>query len=109
VLERHCKAVGRDPGTIIKTRLGGLVIGKTQGDAERIFKTVSSQRGMDAAQLRAMYVAGDPDSVAEQVQRYLDAGLDGMIFNLPYAEDEEHIDLAGRTLARLGQPAPAGR
>src|SRR5207253_8520163 len=26
VLARHCEALGRDPGTIVKTRLGSLII-----------------------------------------------------------------------------------
>lgn len=35
VLERHCEAIGRDPATITKTRLGGLVIAETAEQAER--------------------------------------------------------------------------
>ncbi len=31
VLEGHCEAIGRDPAEITKTRLGGLVIGETDG------------------------------------------------------------------------------
>src|SRR2546426_1075967 len=36
-LERHCEAVGRDPRTIVKTRLGSLIIGKTDAEAERLY------------------------------------------------------------------------
>ena len=35
VLERHCQAVGRDPKTIVKTRLGSLIIRESDADARR--------------------------------------------------------------------------
>src|SRR5437667_5055417 len=35
VLHRHCEAVGRDPNTIIKTRLGSLIIRGTDAEGER--------------------------------------------------------------------------
>jgi hypothetical protein len=41
--------------------------------------------------------------VLEQVDAFLEAGLDGMLFSLPDAHDLEPVELAGRTLAsRLG-------
>jgi len=33
------------------------------------------------------------------------AGLDGLIFNMPHMKDPEALELAGRTLAGLRQPA----
>ena len=52
-----------------------------------------------------MFIAGDPDSVTREAQALLDAGLDGLIFNMPHVEDPEAIDLAGRTLAGRLEPA----
>ena len=46
-------------------------------------------------------VVGDPERVAEQVQAYLDAGLDGVAFHMPDAERIEHVQLAGETLSKL--------
>ena len=40
-----------------------------------------------------------------EVETFLDAGLDGMIFNMPHVEDPDAIELAGQTLAGLGQSA----
>ena len=57
--------------------------------------------------MRAMFMVGGPDRVAEQAQHLLDAGLDGLIFNMPHMEDPEAIALAGKTLAGLRQPAAA--
>ena len=105
VLERHCETVGRDPETIVKTRLGTLLIRKTEAEAERVFQQLLDRPGINQEYVRSVVMVGGPDRVAEQAQQLLDAGLDGLIFNMPHMEDSEAIELAGRTLARLQQPA----
>jgi F420-dependent oxidoreductase-like protein len=107
VLARHCETVGRDPSTIIKTRLGSLIIRKTDAEAERLFEQVLNRPGIDRERMRVTFTVGGPDRVAEQAQQFLDAGLDGLIFNFPHMEDPEAIALAGKTLAGLRQPAAA--
>ncbi|HXN04633.1 MAG TPA: LLM class F420-dependent oxidoreductase [Candidatus Acidoferrum sp.] len=109
VLERHCEAAGRDPSTIIKTRLGSLIIRKSDGEAQRLFEQVLNLPGIDKERVRTSFIAGSPDRVAEQAQQFLDAGLDGLIFNMPRMEDPEAIELAGQTLAGLRQTAAAAR
>jgi len=99
VLERHCEEVGRDPASITKTRLGGLVIADTSAEAERRSRAMMEARGMDEERFRGYVIAGDPDSVREQVSAYLDAGLDGLVFNMNDAQDLEPVRLAGETLA----------
>jgi F420-dependent oxidoreductase-like protein len=98
VLNRHCEAIGRDPAEITKTRLGGLVVAQTNAEAERKARLMAEARGMDAARMRDYLVVGDPDSVCEQLAEYLDAGLDGMIFNMHDAQDLDPVRLAGKTL-----------
>jgi F420-dependent oxidoreductase-like protein len=107
VLERHCETVGRDPGTIVKTRLGSLLIRRTDAEAERLLEQILNRPGIDKDRVRGMVMVGGPDRVAEQAQKPLDAGLDGLIFNMPHMEDPEAIVLAGKTLAGLRQPAAA--
>ncbi len=107
VLDRHCEAEGRDPSTIVKTRLGSLIIRKTDAEAQRLFEQVLSRPGIDKDRMHATFMVGGPDRVAEQAQQFLDAGLDGLIFNMPRMEDPEAIALAGETLASLRQPAAA--
>jgi len=107
VLERHCQTVGRDPSTIVKTRLGSLLIRKTDAEAQRLFEQILKRPGIDQERVRAVFMVGGPDRVAEQAQQLLDAGLDGLIFNMPHMEDPEAIALAGETLAGLRQPATA--
>ena len=60
---------------------------------------MAEARGMAPARYRGYVVAGDPDSVCEQVAAYFDAGLDGMVFNMHDAQDLEPVRLAGKTLS----------
>lgn len=107
VLNRHCETVGRDPNTIIKTRLGSLIIRRTDAEADRAFEHVLNHPGINKDWARAGFTVGGPDRVTEQVQALLDAGLDGVIFNMPHMEIPEFVELAGTTLARQLQTAAA--
>ncbi|HUY05764.1 MAG TPA: LLM class F420-dependent oxidoreductase [Acidimicrobiales bacterium] len=101
VLEDHCETIGRDPTEIAKTRLGGLVIASTNAEAEQKAQRLAKVRNMDEDRLRAYATIGDPDAVCEQISGYLDAGLTGMIFNMPDPDDLDILALAGETLAKI--------
>ena len=98
VLDRHCEAIGRDPSTITKTRLGRLVIAETAEQAERKGREMAQARGMDEERYRGYVILGDPDVVCEQISAYLDAGLDGLVFNMHDAQALDPVRLAGTTL-----------
>src|SRR5260370_40229756 len=89
VLERHCQTVGRDPSTIVKTRLGSLLIRKTEAEAQRLFEHILKRPGIDQERVRAVFMVGGPDRVAEQAQHLLNAGLGGRVFNMPPLEYRE--------------------
>jgi F420-dependent oxidoreductase-like protein len=95
VLADHCHQVGRDPAEIVKTRLGGLVIAPTLDEAKQHVEAlgISDQR-------RATLTWGDPETVVEQARTFLDAGMDGLIFNMPTGSTPEDVALAGRTLSQ---------
>jgi F420-dependent oxidoreductase-like protein len=107
VLEGHCERLGRDPAEITKTRLGTIVIGATHEEAERKLDFLRQRPGM-REEILATVVAGDPDTVVEQAEGLLDAGMDALIFNSPDAHDTETVALIGETLApvmdRRGAP-----
>ena len=97
VLARHCEKIGRDPAEITKTRLGTLVIAPTQEEAEAKVPRLIA-RGADEGRLRGAALVGGPVRVAEEVAALLDAGLDGLMFNLPDADDLDSVRLAGHVL-----------
>jgi F420-dependent oxidoreductase-like protein len=108
VLEQHCADAGRSPDQITKTRLGTLVAGRDRDAAEEKLAGMLRDRGVDlaslppdaAAGLRARLTVGGPDEIGEEVRAYLDAGLDGLIFNLPDAHDLDSVKLAAEVLSK---------
>jgi F420-dependent oxidoreductase-like protein len=102
VLARHCEEVGRDPGEITKTKLATLVIADTAQAAEQ--KLAPIRERIPEERLKAVILAGDPDSVGEQIAAYREAGLDGLIVNMPDVHDLEAVALAGRVLEAATRP-----
>lgn len=100
VLEGHCEDVGRDPAEITKTRMGTVYIAPTHEEAVAKFEPALASAA-DPDRARAGAFVGDPGEVAEQVQAYLDAGLDGITITLPDVHDIETVKLAGETLGAV--------
>jgi F420-dependent oxidoreductase-like protein len=99
VLERHCADVGRDPAEITKTKLATLVAGRTMEEAQAAAEVASRQRGNMGAAFLSSAVIGNADAIAERVAAHRDAGLDGVIFNLP-DYDLDRVRLAGEAVAK---------
>jgi F420-dependent oxidoreductase-like protein len=98
VLERHCAEVGRDPSEIVKTRLGTLVVGADEAEAERRKAAWQAEKGLDDEGLAMRLTWGSPDTIGERIRPFLDAGLDGLIFNMPTGSTPEDVERAGRAL-----------
>ncbi len=99
VLRGHCADVGRDPGEITTTRLGSLFLTSSAEEAEQ---TAGFLRDAAGADFEERFTVGDPGAVIDQVDALVDAGLDELIFNLPFA-DPATVRRAGELLvARFG-------
>jgi len=109
VLDEHCGRLGREPSDICRTRLGTLVPGRSREEAVATRNDFLARRGMSydglpedlRKRVDAQFILGGPDDIAEQCQALLDAGLDGLIFNLPNAETIESVEIAGEILGRI--------
>jgi F420-dependent oxidoreductase-like protein len=101
VLERHCAELGRDPGEIVKTRTGMLIVAPSAAEAERRAEAARQATGLDEETFQAHCIAGDPEQVAEQAQPLLDAGLDGLMFFTSGLWSAEDVALAGEARAYL--------
>ncbi len=103
VLARHCADVGREPSDIVKTRLGSIIVAATAEEAEGRKAAWQTEKGLDDTSIAMRLTWGDPDTIGERVRTFLDAGLDGLIFNMPTGSTPEDVDRAGRALrAALG-------
>jgi len=83
VLRGHCKDVGRDPAEIVTTRLGTLVLTSSADETER---TEGFLRGMAGEAFAEQFTVGEASQVVDQVAALVDAGLDGLIFNMPLSD-----------------------
>ena len=107
ILDEHCSTLGRDPATICRTRLSTLVLGDTKEQAETVVAgRFGAKKIVDLpedirAQITRMTTYGSAESVSEEIQSLLDAGLTGHIFNLPAAHDIDSVHRAGEVLAPL--------
>lgn len=73
VLRRSCEEVGRDPATLETSTLTTVLIGENAGPDQI------------PAEMKQRMVVGTPDSVADQIKtKVIDAGIDGVIINLPF-------------------------
>jgi F420-dependent oxidoreductase-like protein len=100
VLHGHCETFNRDPAEITKTRLGTLIVHEDHESAQKV-KDARVAAAPDPARAAAMITAGDVDSVGEEIQAYLDAGLDGLVFNMAEVYDLEQVQRAGALLKKL--------
>jgi F420-dependent oxidoreductase-like protein len=99
VLHRHCADVGRDPSEITTSSLGSLFLSSSPEGAEQ---TSSFLRDSAGADFEERFIVGDPPAVLDQVEAAVDAGLDMMIFNMPFA-DAATVRRAGELLvSRFG-------
>jgi len=96
ILDEHCAAEGRDPREITRTALKTLSIGRDVAEAEKKTEPLRARFG---ERFNIIAMAGDPDQVRAHARELREAGLDGLIVNLPDAYDLETVALAGRTLS----------
>jgi alkanesulfonate monooxygenase SsuD/methylene tetrahydromethanopterin reductase-like flavin-dependent oxidoreductase (luciferase family) len=97
VLDEHCAEVGRDPATISRTMFKPVILAKTRHEAEA--EMTPWQRDY---QDQLGFLTGGPDDIAGHVRELLDAGIDGLIVQLPAAHNApDRITEIGYLLAPL--------
>ena len=82
----------------MKTRLGTLVVTATEEEGNERREEFKRTRGIDDAMLPSMLTCGTADEIGDAVQPFFDAGLDGLIFNMPAGSTPEMVELAGSAL-----------
>jgi F420-dependent oxidoreductase-like protein len=103
-LSGACEAIGRDPASITRSVMAGVLVGRDDDEVKRrqhellaAFGNVDA--GEDWFQERAeRWVYGTPDEARAQVQRFEDAGAERMMLQNFIARDLEMVDLLGDVL-----------
>jgi len=104
-LDEACRAIGRDPSTLARSTMAGVLVGRTRGEVQSRERSLLAAFGSDAEtgeawldERRSRWVYGTPDDARAQLARFADAGLDRIMLQdfLPW--DLDHIDVMGQEL-----------
>jgi alkanesulfonate monooxygenase SsuD/methylene tetrahydromethanopterin reductase-like flavin-dependent oxidoreductase (luciferase family) len=104
-LEAACEAIGRDPSTLARSTMSGVLIGRTREEVEAREQALLAAFGTDLEdgeawldERRQRWVYGTPDEAREQLRRFADAGMERIMLQdfLPW--DLDHVDLMGEEL-----------
>jgi len=96
VLREHCRAEGRDYDSILKSKLGHVVI---DDEKEKVMEVI---KGIPEDRRREYLIYGTPDEVRQQVEDFRDAGIEYLIVNLePERELQALETFANEIVKRL--------
>jgi len=87
VLREHCRTVGSDYDSIMKTKLGRVVIEKSK---EKVMEAI---KGLPEDRRREYVIYGTPDEVLQKVEAFQDAGIDYLIVNLEPDREFQSLEL----------------
>src|SRR5215218_10514443 len=81
ILNEHCKSVGRDYDSILKTKLGFIVMDNDKETAEkRVLQQISKVMPKD--QIKEFVIYGTPEDVLKQIELLEEAGIQYFIADL---------------------------
>jgi alkanesulfonate monooxygenase SsuD/methylene tetrahydromethanopterin reductase-like flavin-dependent oxidoreductase (luciferase family) len=104
-LDAACAAIGRDPSTLARSTMAGVLIGRTQEEVTAREQTLLKAFGSDLEdgeswleERRQRWVYGTPDQAREQLGRFAGTGMDRIMLQdfLPW--DLDMVDLMGEEL-----------
>ena len=90
VLREHCKSVGRDYDSILKTKLGFVIIDKDRAMGEKRVQQIS--KVMPEDQIREFVIYGTPEDVLKQMELLEEAGIQYFIADLEPDKEPEALE-----------------
>ena len=102
-LTAACEAAGRDPASLTRSAMVGVLVGASAGELRGREKTVLAALGQDAGsgwldERRQRWIYGTPDDARARIERYAEAGVERMMLQDFVPRDLDMIDLLGREL-----------
>jgi F420-dependent oxidoreductase-like protein len=90
VLKEHCKKVGRDYDSILKTKLGGVLIDNDEEEAKKRVNLIL--KGMSEQQIKEYIIYGTADSVLQQIELLEKVGIQYFIVNLEPSRQFDELE-----------------
>jgi F420-dependent oxidoreductase-like protein len=103
-LTAACEAIGRDPSTIARSTMAGVLIGRDEAEVERRKADLLTAFGNDAGgedwfdAREPRWILGTPDQARAMVDRFAEAGAERLMLQDFIPRDLEMIDLMAEVL-----------
>ena len=91
ILKEHCKSVGRDYNSILKTKLGIIVVEDEKQTAEKKIEQIF--KGMPDEQIREFAIYGTPEDVLRQIELFEQVDIQYLIVDLDPTRELEALDV----------------
>jgi len=91
ILKDHCKSVGRDYDSILKTKLGIIVVDDDTQMAEKKIKQIF--KGMPEEQIREFAIYGTPEDVLREIELFEQFDIQYLIVDLDPSRELEALDV----------------
>jgi len=98
VLKEHCKSVGRDYDSILKTKLGLVLIDKDKEVAKKRMQQIS--KAIPEEQITEFAIYGTREDVLRQIKLLEDAGIQYFIVDLDPARELEALEIFSQDVIR---------
>jgi F420-dependent oxidoreductase-like protein len=106
ILNEHCKSVDRDYDSILKTKLGFVVIDNDKEMAEKRVQQIT--KVIPKEQVGEFIIYGTPDDVLKQIELLEEVGIQYLIVDLePYRELEALEIFGNSSVKKLSRTAKA--
>ena len=106
-LDAACRAAGRDPATLARSAMTGMLIGRDTSSladsVARFMERVGAAGDAEAymAPRRARWVTGTPSEAAERIRAFRDAGAQRLLLQHFLPNEDEPLDLLAEVVASL--------
>jgi F420-dependent oxidoreductase-like protein len=98
ILKEHCRTVGRDYDSILKTKLGVVVIDNNGRDAKKRAK--QAFLGIPESQLSEFAIYGTPEDVRSQIEELEESGIQYLIVDLEPQREFEALQIFADEIIR---------
>jgi F420-dependent oxidoreductase-like protein len=106
-LDEECRAIGRDPATVARSVMAGVLIGRDEAEVhERVRAQIemfgdagsAAEAWLDARRHR--WVIGTPDQARARIEEFAAAGVERLLLQDFLPRDLEHVALMGELIQR---------
>ena len=104
-LDAACAAIGRDPSTLARSTMAGVLIGRDRDEVRAREQALLTAFGTDLEdgeawleERRERWVYGTPDEARAQLTRFAEAGMARIMLQDFIPWDLDHVDLMGEEL-----------